>query len=190
MDDFLKTYSFIKYLTGVTRSVTQNLKNAGFRLAKFTSNTQDVIDQLPSSKIVKQSSISQHMQTIVIVQSQQFCLSQRKTQNTQLNLILIHTVRNSSVSFVGTKHGVRTKNYRVQPRNGKVSYIYLTLLPYHDFIISKTRQQQSFIFSLMHLVQLMVQSLIIELFKNLILSFIHYYKIPFSTVKSKILHYS
>ena len=49
MDDFLKTHSSVKYLTNV----------ASFRLTKFTSNTQDIIDQLPSSEIINQTSISQ-----------------------------------------------------------------------------------------------------------------------------------
>ena len=50
MDDFLKSHSSIKYLTDVTKLVILNLKNAGFCLTKFTFNSQDIIDQLPSSE--------------------------------------------------------------------------------------------------------------------------------------------
>ena len=46
MDDFLK-------------SVVSNLKNAVFHLSKFTSNSQDIIDQLPSSEIINHTSICQ-----------------------------------------------------------------------------------------------------------------------------------
>ena len=38
MDDFLKSHSSIKYLSYIIKSNISNLKNAGFRLTKFTSN--------------------------------------------------------------------------------------------------------------------------------------------------------
>ena len=57
MDDFLKSHSSIKYLTGSTKSVISNLKNAGFRLTKFTSYSQNIIEQVRSSEIYNQTSI-------------------------------------------------------------------------------------------------------------------------------------
>ena len=59
MDDFLRSHSSNKYLTDITKSVVSNLKNADSRLTKFTSNNQDIIEQLPSSEIINQTSISQ-----------------------------------------------------------------------------------------------------------------------------------
>ena len=59
MDGFLKSHFSNKYLTDITKSVVSNLKNAGFHLTKFTYNSQDIIDQLPSSEIINQPSISQ-----------------------------------------------------------------------------------------------------------------------------------
>ena len=59
MDDFLKSHSSIKYLADITNSVISSFKNTGFRLTKFTSNSQDIIDQFPSSEIINQTSISQ-----------------------------------------------------------------------------------------------------------------------------------
>ena len=38
MDDFLKSHSSIKYFTYIIKPNISNLKNAGFRLTKFTSN--------------------------------------------------------------------------------------------------------------------------------------------------------
>ena len=59
MDDFLKSHSSNKDLTDITKSVISNLKNAGFCLTKFTSNSQDITNQLPSSEMINQTSISQ-----------------------------------------------------------------------------------------------------------------------------------
>ena len=59
MVDIPKSHCSDKHLTDITKSVTSNLKNAGFHYAKFTSNSQDLIDQLPSSEIMNHTSISQ-----------------------------------------------------------------------------------------------------------------------------------
>ena len=58
MDDFLKSHSSNKYLKDIAKSVISILKKAGFRLKKFTSNSQDIIDQCPSSEIINQAIIS------------------------------------------------------------------------------------------------------------------------------------
>ena len=58
MDDFLKSHSSNKYLTHIIK-VISNLKNVGFRRTKFTSNSQDIIDQLPSSEVINQTSTGQ-----------------------------------------------------------------------------------------------------------------------------------
>ena len=59
MDGFLKSHFSNKYLTEITKSVISNLKNTGFHLIKFISNSQDIMDQPPSSEINNQASISQ-----------------------------------------------------------------------------------------------------------------------------------
>ena len=58
MDDFLKSHSSIKYLKDIAKSVISILKKAGFRLKRFISNNQDIIDQCPSSEIINQTIIS------------------------------------------------------------------------------------------------------------------------------------
>ena len=51
MDDFLKSGECVKDLINIARQLLQLLFNKGFRLTKWISNSQIILDQLPSAEL-------------------------------------------------------------------------------------------------------------------------------------------
>ena len=60
MDDFLKSDNSDKHLTRITKTVVISvLKESGFRLTKFVSNNQYILNQLPETKILNKKAITE-----------------------------------------------------------------------------------------------------------------------------------
>ena len=59
MDDFLKSDNSDKHLTRITKTVISVLKESGFRLTKFVSNNQYILNQLPETKILNKKAITE-----------------------------------------------------------------------------------------------------------------------------------
>ena len=55
MDNFLKSNFSIEYLANITNSIASRLKDTGFRFTKFISNSQDIINKLPSVEIASKN---------------------------------------------------------------------------------------------------------------------------------------
>ena len=55
MNDILKPHFHIEHLTNVSNSVSSSLRDAAFRLNKFTCNIQAITDQLPFIEIGNQN---------------------------------------------------------------------------------------------------------------------------------------
>ena len=51
MDDFLKSGECVKDLINIATQLIQLLSNKGFRLTKWISNSQIVLDQLPTADL-------------------------------------------------------------------------------------------------------------------------------------------
>ena len=51
MDDFLKSGECVKDLINIATQLLQLLFNKGFRLTKWISNSQIILDQLPSAEL-------------------------------------------------------------------------------------------------------------------------------------------
>ena len=59
MDDFLKSDNSDKHLTRITKTVISVLKESGFRLTKFVSNNQYILNQLPETEILNKKAITE-----------------------------------------------------------------------------------------------------------------------------------
>ena len=59
MDDFLKSDNSDKHLTRITKTVISVLKESGFRLTKFVSNNQYILNQLPQTEILNKKAITE-----------------------------------------------------------------------------------------------------------------------------------
>ena len=59
MDDFLKSDKSEEHLTRITKTVISVLKESGFRLTKFVSNNQDILNQLPELEILNKKTIAE-----------------------------------------------------------------------------------------------------------------------------------
>ena len=59
MDDFLKLDNSDKHLTRITKTVILVLKESGFRLTKFVSNNQYILNQLPETEILNKKAITE-----------------------------------------------------------------------------------------------------------------------------------
>ena len=59
MDDFLKLDNSDKHLTRITKTVISVLKESGFRLTKFVSNNQYILNQLPETEILNKKAITE-----------------------------------------------------------------------------------------------------------------------------------
>ena len=59
MDDFLKSDNSEEHLTRITKTVISVLKESGFRLTKFVSNNQDILNQLPETEILNKKAIAE-----------------------------------------------------------------------------------------------------------------------------------
>ena len=51
MDDFLKIGECIHDLTNVAKQLFKLLLNRGFRLTKWVSNSQEILEQLPKNEL-------------------------------------------------------------------------------------------------------------------------------------------
>ena len=59
MNDFLKSDNSDEHLTTITKAVISVLKESGFRLTKFVSNNQDILNQLPETEILNNKAIAE-----------------------------------------------------------------------------------------------------------------------------------
>ena len=58
MDDFLKSDKSEEHLIRITKTVISVLES-GFRLTKFVSNNQDILNQLPELEILNKKTIAE-----------------------------------------------------------------------------------------------------------------------------------
>ena len=59
MDGFLKSDSSVEHLTRITKTVISVLKESGFRLTKFASDNQEILNQLPETEILNKKAIAE-----------------------------------------------------------------------------------------------------------------------------------
>ena len=59
MDDLLKSDNSEEHLTRNTKTVILVLKESGFRLTKFVSNNQDILNRLPETEILNKKVITE-----------------------------------------------------------------------------------------------------------------------------------
>ena len=57
--DFLKSGNSEEHLTRIIKTVISVLKESGFRLTKFVSNNQDILNQLPETEILNNKAIAE-----------------------------------------------------------------------------------------------------------------------------------
>ena len=59
MDNVLKSDNSVEHLTRIAKTVISVLKESGFRLTKFASNNQDILNQLPETEILNKKAIAE-----------------------------------------------------------------------------------------------------------------------------------
>ena len=59
MDGFLESDNSERHLTRITENVISILEESGFRLTKFVSNNQDILNQLPETEILNKKAIAE-----------------------------------------------------------------------------------------------------------------------------------
>ena len=59
VDDFLKSDNSVEHLTRITITVISVLAESGFRLTKFVSNNQKILNQLPETEILDKKAIAE-----------------------------------------------------------------------------------------------------------------------------------
>ena len=59
VDDFLKSDNSVEHLTRITITVISVLTESGFRLTKFVSNNQKILNQLPETEILDKKAIAE-----------------------------------------------------------------------------------------------------------------------------------
>ena len=97
MDDFLKSDNSEEHLTRITKTIISVLKESGFRLTKFVSNNQDILNQLPETEILNKKAIAE----------------QSDQESTHKALGILWNVKTdelrikfSDKTFLNTKHGL------------------------------------------------------------------------------------
>ena len=55
MDGFSQSHERVKYLINIATQLVQLLSNEGFRLTKWISNSQVILDQLPTAELKKKA---------------------------------------------------------------------------------------------------------------------------------------
>ena len=59
MDDFLKSDNSEEHLTRITKTVISVLKESRFRLTKFVSNNQHILNQLPETEVLHKKAVAE-----------------------------------------------------------------------------------------------------------------------------------
>ena len=59
MNGFLKSDNSDEHLTTITKAVISVLKESGFRLTKFVSTNQDILNQLPETEILNKKALAE-----------------------------------------------------------------------------------------------------------------------------------
>ena len=59
MNDFLKSDNSDEHLNRITKAVISVLKESGFRLTKFVSTNQDILNQLPETEILNKKALAE-----------------------------------------------------------------------------------------------------------------------------------